>query len=109
MRKSLLTAAIVTTLIAAGSAFAAQSPASSTSSTASTSTSATSMKAPDMSATGMIKSYDSKTRMLTLDDGTKYKLGSKVNAKNIKNGETVTLTYHTTKKGTMLVTKYKVS
>lgn len=44
-------------------------------------------------ATGMVKSYDAKTHMVTLEDGTMYKLHKGVHAKHLKAGEKVTVTF----------------
>ena len=44
-------------------------------------------------ATGVVKAYDSKTHMVTLEDGTMYKLTKAVHVKSLKAGEKVTVTF----------------
>jgi VCBS repeat-containing protein len=44
-------------------------------------------------ATGVVKSYDSKTHMVTLEDGTMYKVQKSAHVKGLKAGEKVTVTF----------------
>ena len=44
-------------------------------------------------ATGVVKSYDSKTHEVTLEDGTLYKIAKSAHVKHLKAGEKVTVTF----------------
>jgi len=44
-------------------------------------------------ATGVVKTYDSKTHMVTLEDGSIYKLTKSAHVKALKAGEKVTVTF----------------
>ena len=47
--------------------------------------------------TGVVKSVDAKTMMVTLQDGTAYKLPAKFKANTLKSGEKVEITWATIK------------
>jgi Cu/Ag efflux protein CusF len=70
MRKSLILAASLGTMLISSAAFAAS-----------------------MNAAGVIKSIDAKANTITLADGKSYVLPAKFDIKSLKTGEKVTVTY----------------
>lgn len=135
MRTRLLGVLTLSSLLAAGAAFAADStmpgstapavsapavsapvvsapavstPAASTS-TSTTSTTTTTIKsdAMKMSHAGVVKSFDAKTHMLTLQDGSSFMLDGSLKGEDLKANDKVTFNYKTDGQH-KIVTDYKI-
>lgn len=64
-------------------------------------------------AEGVVKSYDSKSHIVTLEDGSRFTVSREARLEHgnmeLKPGEKVSFTYKTLKNGQELVTKYKIA
>jgi hypothetical protein len=117
--RNILGALTVTTMLAAGAAFAADvqptqptqpgSTAPAASSTTSSTTTTTTEKTDVMklSHAGVVKSFDAKTHMLTLKDGSSFVLDESMKGDDLKANDKIALNYKTdgTKK---IVVDYKI-
>ncbi len=114
MRTRLLGVLTATSMLAAGAAFAADTatpaaPAASGASSTSTTTTTTTEKtdATKMSHMGVVKSFDAKTHMLMLTDGSSFVLDQSLKGDDLKADEKVSFNYKTDgQKKT--VTDYKI-
>ena len=120
MRTRLLGVLTLTSVLAAGVAFAADStmpgsaapavsaPAASTSSsTTSTTTTTTKSDMMKMSHAGVVKSFDAKTHMLTLQDGSSFVLDESLKGEDLKANDKVSFNYKTDGQH-KIVTDYKI-
>jgi hypothetical protein len=124
MRNRLLGLVISTGMLAAGAAFAAESSAPTmpgstapaagapsvpapAASSASTTTSTTTHKDMTMAHAGVVKSFDAKTHMLTLQDGSSFVLGESLKGDDLKANEKITLNYKSDGQA-KTVTDYKI-
>jgi hypothetical protein len=120
MRTRLLGVLTVSGMLAAGAAFAADStmpgsaapavsaPAASTSSsTTSTTTTTTKSDMMKMSHAGVVKSFDAKTHMLTLQDGSSFILDESLKGEDLKANDKVSFNYKTDGSH-KIVTDYKI-
>jgi hypothetical protein len=104
MRTRFLGVLTLTSLLATGAAFAADSAAPAAS------TPATTMEKSDataMSHSGVVKSFDAKTHKLTLKDGSSFVLDESLKGNDLKANEKVSFNY-TTDGQTKTVTGYKI-
>ena len=117
MRNRLLGVLTLSTLLAAGSAFAAEmsqptqpgsaTPAASTSSTTTT-TSTDKTEVMKMSHSGVVKSFDAATHMLTLTSGKSFQLDGSLKGDDLKANDKISFNYKTEGQK-KIVTEYKIN
>jgi len=117
MRNRILGALTLTSMLAASAAFAADmptqpgsaTPAAATSSSTTSTTTTTTEKSDvvKMAHAGVVKSFDAKTHMLTLKDGSSFVLDESLKGDDLKANDKIALNYKTdgTKK---IVVDYKI-
>ena len=121
MRNRLLGVLTLSTLLAAGSAFAAEmsqptqpgsaTPAASTSSSTSSTTTTTSTDKTEvmkMSHSGVVKSFDAATHMLTLTSGKSFQLDGSLKGDDLKANDKISFNYKTEGQK-KIVTEYKIN